>query len=570
MTPTFHKPASLAGADTFADVAVLIVALLVFALAVAWHIELPGLYMDAVNPDYLSVDVLHGTRATAPIWVLPGNVLVHRLPILTSLYHGTGHVWLALPFVAVFGPTIATLRATQALTGAAILVLTFLLLRRERPAPVPQLLVGLPVLALALDPVFVYAYRTQLYIQLAPVAWLLAALLAGERAWQTRYGQARFAPRWLLLAGLFYGLSIYGYFIFIFFAPVLALANWFAWRQARAQASQPSLLRVLAWLAAGLMLGVSGYLLGYFLIFISEHGLHGFVQFFADYQRSLGAFETHRTLVPTISYFADLIWRVFSNDWQHSLMFGDAWAEPSSAIKLILLLAMPLAFCILLELRGRSTSRLRLVVAMLTCFPLVALIFGDRLSGHHFVVLLPLAYLALGLALARSITPDSGSATASRIGATTVWLALVVINLAGLQATGAELLRTHGRGLFSDAINSLAADAVTRSAKDPNTIYYFPDWGLFMPFHYLTGGAIPHWTDIEPVRMRSELCRGHNLRVALINGDVTDRFGQVATLLRWSAPHLQTYRSHENLSVFTIGEFDAAAAPPGSDCTTSP
>src|SRR5664279_3129088 len=76
--------------------------LFVFACAVAWHVELPGLYMDAVNPDYMVVDLINGPADASPAWYLPGNMLAGRIPLLTSIYHGTSQVWYALPFVALF------------------------------------------------------------------------------------------------------------------------------------------------------------------------------------------------------------------------------------------------------------------------------------------------------------------------------------------------------------------------------------------------------------------------------------------------------------------------------------
>jgi len=60
-----------------------------YAAVALQQITLPGVYMDAVNPDYMAVSVLnrHGEPITA--WLLPGNYLAQRYPVLISFYHGS-------------------------------------------------------------------------------------------------------------------------------------------------------------------------------------------------------------------------------------------------------------------------------------------------------------------------------------------------------------------------------------------------------------------------------------------------------------------------------------------------
>jgi hypothetical protein len=80
----------------------------VFAIAAGWHIKLPGLYMDAVDPDFLVVRILNPNGYEIPPWVLPGNYPAQRFPILTSLYRGTQQVWLGLPgFLILARPSSA-------------------------------------------------------------------------------------------------------------------------------------------------------------------------------------------------------------------------------------------------------------------------------------------------------------------------------------------------------------------------------------------------------------------------------------------------------------------------------
>ena len=54
-------------------------AFLLFSLGAVTDISLPGVYMDAVNPDYLVVRLLNPeAAANVSPWTLPGNLLLGR------------------------------------------------------------------------------------------------------------------------------------------------------------------------------------------------------------------------------------------------------------------------------------------------------------------------------------------------------------------------------------------------------------------------------------------------------------------------------------------------------------
>ena len=175
-------------------------------VAAAWAfcatraIELPGVYMDAVNPDYLVARVLNWRREPMTAWVLPGNYLLGaRFPILVSLYHGTQHFWLGLPLFWLLGTTVESLRIVHALFGLGVLASLYALLAS---AGVRPWLATLATGALAIDPVFLFAFRTQSYITMSPAAWLLLALFFPLRAQRdgparrARSSPAAFSPAW--------------------------------------------------------------------------------------------------------------------------------------------------------------------------------------------------------------------------------------------------------------------------------------------------------------------------------------------------------------------------------------
>ena len=92
-----------------------------YALVAAWHIDLPGVYMDEVNPDYLAVKILNPRHAPIVAWVLQANYLLgDRVPMMVQLYHGSQTFWLGLPLFWLFGTTVEGLPSRRRRRRAAL------------------------------------------------------------------------------------------------------------------------------------------------------------------------------------------------------------------------------------------------------------------------------------------------------------------------------------------------------------------------------------------------------------------------------------------------------------------
>jgi hypothetical protein len=187
------------------DLIIVLVLTLIFWLGVLRQIDLPGLYMDAVNPDYLAAHVLN-PGLDNPRWLIP----TISFPILGNLYHGVQNFYVDLVTFSVLGISVASIRISQALFGAAIVMLLYLL---TVLATRNRLAAFLGAALLATDIAFIASFRTQFYIILGGEMWLFASLVA---LWHG--GRKGF-----FLSGVCYGISIYGYFVLGFFAPAMAL-----------------------------------------------------------------------------------------------------------------------------------------------------------------------------------------------------------------------------------------------------------------------------------------------------------------------------------------------------------
>jgi hypothetical protein len=192
----------------------------------------------------------------------------------------------------------------------------------------------------------------------------------------------------------------------------------------------------------------------------------------------------------------------------------------------------------------------------------VALVFGNRLGGHHYVVLLPWLYAALGYGLERS---RARGAQAPAIASAAVLALLVLVNIFGQVAEARRLRETRGVGLMSDAINRFATDLARAT---PKPFVYFPDWGLAMQVALITRGTVGMNVVEDFIQARAKLCAGRDVAVALIDGDRAARANRWQAELGWSAPTVTHYRQHDGTPLFDYVSFQGDAS--SDHCRTTP
>ena len=530
-------------------VVALVGVLLIYAGSATHLIELPGVYMDAVNPDYLVAKVLNRAHANPLIgWVLPGNYLANRFPVLVSLYHGLQQFWLALPLYALFGMSVVGIRLTHMVFAMGVLIAMLVLFRRAR---IPLAIAALAGVAIAADPTFVFAFRTQSYITLAPAAWMLLSIAAlampvgGDRAPTVR--------RHYFVSGVCSGFAVLGYFVYAFYLPAMLGFMLAATRGDPAQRGAAA--NTVRWLA-GLTLGCAYYVLGYALVARKVGGgIAGLIGFIDESTARLAAFETSLSLAERLAAATAFVESVFTNGWHRALMFNAYGVQPLDAPRMLLLIVVPLLLFAYAEMRGRSTPLLRVAIALPCSFFAMSLIFGKRLGGHHFMSMLPLAYVALAAGLAALQPIDAARRARLPIIALTLLCALAAINLASTQRDFATLAKTGGVGLYSDAVNHLASGV---AALPPATIVYFPDWGLALPVTLITGGRIATSAAFDVAEARRILCSGRDVAIAIV-GDDARRFSDWTRELQWQRPRVTTYAQRDGVAVAQLGVYAGAS-----------
>ncbi len=253
---------------------------------------------------------------------------------------------------------------------------------------------------------------------------------------------------------------------------------------------------------------------------------------------------------------------MFGNWFHHTVMFGEHGDVPATPFKTALLLIAPPLLWARLELRRAAPLALRLLIVMIVCYAAIGTTFGTRLSGHHFMVLLPLSYGALALALVASCATPPSWRTTSTFAVPTL-LILVGLNVAGQVVEGKRLHETRGVGYFSDAINRLAADLDALPAKP---FLVTPDWGLQMPVALLTGGRVGIDSIGNLPGAKAKLCAGRDVAVAFVTGDRNARIAEWQGKLGWDAPSVRPYAQADGTVVFALATFTGRKDAPA--CTS--
>ncbi len=521
---------------------------LAYAVVATHRIDLPGIFADAINPDYLVARILNPQPERTMVWVLFGNSLLgDRAPVLISLYHGSQQYWLGLPLYALFGTTVAGVRLTHAVFALGVLAALHALLLRGGVRPWLAAAVGV---ALAVDPAFAYAFRTQAYITVAPAAWLLLALYCLVRA---REPEAASPGRWLFASGALCGLAAVGYFVWAFVLPPIAYV---AWRTPRPDA--PARRPPAAWLQ-GLATGSIAYPIGYLLIARKLGSFTGMVDFVRDQQAHLGAFRSALPLAERVEYAWRTVDMAASGAWHSAIMFGgEVVPLPGSALKVGLVVALPYVLWLSAEVRRTATPLLRVLVALPVSFAVLALVFGDRLGGHHFVTLVPLLYAALAAGLAAVRRPGSARGVAAILVPV---VALAALNVGGLATIDAKLGETRGRGFLSDAIHRFAADLNTMERKP---FLWFAEPALALPVIMLTRAGIPMTDHVDDPEPMLALCAGRDVLMVRVPGHHSEPKARAwLSNLAWDAPVVTPYAQADGKLVFEVLTFRGRRDGPG-------
>lgn len=441
---------------------------LLWAVMTLWNLGLPGLHMDEANHYAFVPGMKSESAAKLHHYRLPDNYLdrrdhVMQFPILGgSIYNSPTTGYLGLPYFAVAGHSVASLRIFSALIGLAAILSLAMLVGRIFGWPA-ALLAGAII---ATDPTHVFSVRSQ-GVPFWPVIlfWALAAnfLLTAVRT--------RNLSVWPVIAsGACLGLSVLAYFVGIFLALPLVVTAFIVLRK-----------RPLH-LAAFVLAGVLAYSPMFYALF-SINAAN------PDLLRNFGMPDW--TSRPSIATFS--IENLSRLKTITVGAFGDhefaLWITGRGAIDFTLprLLAFALAaglIVVIAFLRRETPTSQRVFYGLFGA--ILALYFCGlgllkATSLHHMLPITVLAAAACAATVtARGLVRPLAAAACAL---------LITSNLLVLNAAHDRLVETGGRGFHNERYSQLAP-----LFEGPMRDYHpvFAGWGFHLQFLFLTDGRVPY------------------------------------------------------------------------------
>lgn len=489
--------------------------------------EKPGLYFDAILPDYMGVQYLFPQQYYA--WYQAAD------PWLCQIYHGTTGIWITLLSVLITGTTsILQHHIVYGLLAGACVGMTYSVLTHRRVG-VPKELAAVAVLVFTVWPCLWTVVITQYYMSLAGSLCVLGCARLYLSYLETPEQHAKLLACWFLL-----GLSFYTYFCFLFFVPALLVATWVVLpRQNRGAALNRMVLCLLSY-----MFGCGFYVVGYtqfaltqagyslqaghkLLLFVFFYGIFLFLfwlfrrqkpvryavlaaallaavvwalvvlPYLAPKAESLQVMgsEPMTLLQKVVRVFRDFVSLISAQSIQ-GLILGykvTAWDSTVFWRAWIVFLLVTLVLEVISHTRHLPWKVLVAVWAsyLLCCVPI-----GGRMQPQHYVTLAFIfaAILACQFtSLYDSIVTLGKKAGAQKARCAGIVLAVVLLLASAVDSTRIleEIRITGGNGRYTSQLTQLAYDALADAGQGEDTLYLFPDWGFFTGFDYLTRNSIP-------------------------------------------------------------------------------
>jgi 4-amino-4-deoxy-L-arabinose transferase-like glycosyltransferase len=185
------------------DASVLALALTVFLLLTTHQISLPGLHTDEALEVIPAVQLLRGQEVECYKDVCLDLFGLH-LPVMIYEYIATVNTYMAIPFFALFGISVPTLRAMPIVQSAVAMVFLYLVARELYNRRVAALC----VLLLAVSPSYIFWSRQGVFVTSVTIPISLIGVWASVRWWRAQ------RPGYLYLAAFTFGLGISAKFLF--------------------------------------------------------------------------------------------------------------------------------------------------------------------------------------------------------------------------------------------------------------------------------------------------------------------------------------------------------------------
>lgn len=518
-------------------------------------IEYPGLYYDAINPDYLAVQVLY-PQIKNPLWIVPHV----GLPLLGQLYHGTLTAWMHILAVGLTGSaTLLTIRIVNMVYVIGICWVCYLICKRTG---VNRVITFSGIAVIMLSPQVYSFIRTQYYIKLPGVFLLFLSLYCLIVFSSSKRGEGNL----LVISGMLCGLAFYSYFIYLFYVPAMVF---FCMNQAK-EGGKNRGVSVLVWLT-GFLGGSIFYIIGYFDMLITGSDLNyetkkiivyiftiiagmtmaGYCISCAKHYKNIVVLKKiycglfciliagSVIVVVNIRYIMHMIvpqvdalnimgnkigflrkvnrifehwYGVMSNGYLEELMLDKNTSILSGVYVGAVILLMIISFFYYKEKRhdDKILNVVRMFVVLLCSYFLFSLLFISRMGGQHFTPTYFITFMIIILELGHLHLINRNWIFHLIKG---LLILSFIINIVNSNLLNTNVKIVGGNNKYSSAINQLSTEALEHKMAGEKTVYIFPEWGLYSGFNYLTLNQIPVLLSVNTSNLNRYLKDGYTYKL---------------------------------------------------------
>jgi hypothetical protein len=139
-----------------------------------------------------------------------------------------------------------------------------------------------------------------------------------------------------------------------------------------------------------------------------------------------------------------------------------------------------------------------------------SLIFGEKLTNHHYIVLLPFLPLLFALLSSKLLLIDSKEKFKTKYVVYIFIAIMLTLNVLRFNQFDKHLMLTGGLNKSTYHLNVLSQEALYTGEE---VMYFFPDWGFWTSFQTLTGNSIPYEIDTNRETIFKHLSNGKKLRI---------------------------------------------------------
>lgn len=503
-----------------------------------------GLYLDAVNPDYLSVQLLNKNTYSFSM-----SLPYIGFPLLGQAYHGTVTMLVSMA-VILFTGTTSTLQLyiTNCIYGTIAVYILYILLVKTGA----NKKIGFAVCFLLLiSPNLNATYVTQYYIELPGIIF---SLLTFYFLMEWKLSEANHKK--LLSAGVCGGLAVYSYFNFLFFFPFVFLT---VIRNSQNKENF-KLSKNIFTLLTGYALGCTPYILGYLSLvllaadnlfsnnryiylliatvlvfttlillyklqnspknntfpsilivlfgcaFLSIVGIYIYRNY-QGYFNGLNISGTSGNILMRLKYIYNNLVLVLCHSALEYLVMNKLATHYLFLIPLITFILFVYVFILrYIKPAHVDMEKYKFIEWALCCtllYLLCCIGMATRMQGQHFICMVFIMYFILGECM--TIILEYWTAYNEKLiakilkqGICVIAIILVVnqTNLVLEMQSATEY--NNANPYYSTAINNLSEMAMAEKNNGKRQYYVFPEWGMSCGFDYLTMNTIGFGRKIDP------------------------------------------------------------------------